>query len=52
MELAGEYHGFYQRNRIVGDKRQRERLRLSIAVMNILKTSFELLGVSAPERMG
>jgi arginyl-tRNA synthetase len=52
MELAGEYHGFYQRNRIVGDKRQRERLRLSIAVMNILKTSLELLGVSAPERMG
>ncbi len=52
MELVGEYHGFYQRNRIVGDKRQRERLRLSIAVMNILKISLELLGVSAPDRMG
>jgi len=52
MELAGEYHSFYQRNRIVGDRRQRERLRLSVAVMRVLKVSLELLGVSAPERMG
>ncbi len=51
MELAGEYHRFYQRNRIVGDKRQRERLRLSVAVMRVLRLSLELIGVSAPERM-
>jgi len=52
IELSHTYHRFYQNNRIVGSDRQGERLTLSRAVLYAVRRGLNLLGVSAPERMG
>ncbi len=52
IELAHTYHSFYQNNRIVGSDRQGERITLSRAVLYTVRYGLNLLGVSAPERMG
>ncbi|TBR26094.1 arginine--tRNA ligase [bacterium] len=54
MELAGLYHAFYERCRVLApeDKpRTAARLALCGAVKNTLKEALGLLGVSAPEEM-
>ncbi len=53
IDLASEYHSFYQRKRIlVEDARVRfSRLFVSEVVRKTVRSGLELLGVSAPEKM-
>jgi arginyl-tRNA synthetase len=52
-DLAAAFHRFYQKHRIVTDDLElsKSRLMLTAGVRNTLQLGFELLGVSAPERM-
>lgn len=51
--LAAEFHGFYNRNRVVGDDPAPTRARLYLLgrVAQVLSIGLSLLGVDAPERM-
>jgi arginyl-tRNA synthetase len=53
IELAREFHAFYQNHRFLGDSPERTqgRLALAKAVMTVVRTGLSLIGVSAPERM-
>jgi arginyl-tRNA synthetase len=53
IELAREFHAFYQNHRFLGEtpERTQGRLALAKAVMTVVRTGFSLIGVSAPERM-
>jgi len=53
QELAGLFHPYYNRYRVVTDdlKLTRARLALCEAVRIVLKDGLEILGLSAPERM-
>ena len=52
-ELAGEFHSYYNAERIlVGDEKLKAaRLALTLAVRQVLQNGLALLGVSAPEKM-
>ena len=52
-QLAGEFHSYYNAERIlVGDEGlKRARLALTLAVRQVLQNGLALLGVSAPEKM-
>ena len=52
-ELAGEFHSYYNAERILVDdeKLRRARLALILAVRQVLQNGLALLGVSAPEKM-
>jgi arginyl-tRNA synthetase len=51
--VATTFHSFYQKHRIVTDNKplSLSRLLLTMGVRNILRTSLDLLGISAPEKM-
>jgi arginyl-tRNA synthetase len=51
--LAGEFHLFYAKHRILDAETEVANARLSLAlgVKNVLRNALALLGVSAPERM-
>ncbi len=53
QELASEFHSFYNANRVLSDDKalMKSRLALILAVKQVLSNAFEILGVSAPERM-
>ncbi len=53
QELAGLFHPYYNKYRIVTDdlKLTRARLALCDAIRTVLKDGLEILGLSAPERM-
>lgn len=53
LELAGVYHSYYQRNRIVGENREvsKARLALNNACEYVIKKGLKLMGIEAPERM-
>ena len=53
IELASEFHRFYNRHRIISEDvaRTAARLYLAWAVGNVVKAGLALLGVSAPEKM-
>jgi len=53
QELAGEFHSFYNANRVISeDKKLMEaRISLVVAVKKVLRNSLNILGVSAPEKM-
>ncbi len=53
IDLASEYHRFYNRHRVLTDDTQRTaaRLYLSWAMRKVIKSGLALLGVSAPETM-
>jgi arginyl-tRNA synthetase len=53
IELADIYHKFYEKCRVLTDDAglTRARLKLVEAVMLIIKSGLDLLGVSAPEKM-
>ena len=51
IDLAKEYNSLYSNVKIIGSKREKELLFLSIGCSNIFKIGLKLLGVSAPERM-
>ncbi len=52
-ELANQFHGYYSRHTfLVPDGELRKaRLRLVLAIRQILRNGLNLLGVSAPEQM-
>ncbi len=53
QELAGEFHSFYNSNRVIGEDKElmKSRLALVAAVKITLKNALDILAVSAPERM-
>jgi arginyl-tRNA synthetase len=53
QELAGSFHSYYYKNRIVTDDAPLtvSRLVLIRAIQTVLKNSFSILGINAPEKM-
>ncbi|MBI5099873.1 MAG: arginine--tRNA ligase [Nitrospirae bacterium] len=53
QELAGIFHSYYNKHRVISDDEQltNARLQLCEAVQIMLKEGLSMLGVSAPERM-
>ncbi|MCS7101952.1 MAG: arginine--tRNA ligase [Burkholderiaceae bacterium] len=53
QELAAEFHGFYNAERVLTEERplREARLALLAATRQVLRNGLTLLGVSAPERM-
>ncbi|MBI4997329.1 MAG: arginine--tRNA ligase [Rhodocyclales bacterium] len=52
-DLAGEFHSWYNADRLLVDDeaQKRARLALAVAVRQVLKNGLRILGVSAPEAM-
>lgn len=50
-ELAQEFNGFYERNRVIGDEREAQRLWLVERYADTLKRGLGLLGIDAPDKM-
>jgi arginyl-tRNA synthetase len=52
-DLAGEFHGWYNAERLLVDDEalKRARLALAVAVRQVLRNGLRILGVSAPEAM-
>jgi arginyl-tRNA synthetase len=53
IDLAHDFHYFYQKHRVVGDDRELTRARLYLIEKTaaVLKNGLDLLGVSCPEKM-
>ncbi len=53
QELAGQFHAYYYKHRIITDDRSLSAARLALvaAVGVVLRNALSILGVSAPERM-
>lgn len=53
LSLAGLFHGYYQRHRIISDDPDLSGARLALAgaVRNAIREGLSMMGVSAPERM-
>jgi arginyl-tRNA synthetase len=53
MQLAGDFHRYYNRNRILGDDRELAQARLLLAanVQKVIRVGLTMLGMSAPESM-
>ncbi len=50
-ELTQQFNRFYERNRIVGDDRQNERVVLVSAYVQVLKNGLEALNIPAPNKL-
>ena len=53
MQLAGDFHRYYNRNRILGEDRELAQARLLLAanVQKVIRVGLRLLGISAPDTM-
>jgi arginyl-tRNA synthetase len=51
IELADDFHRFYDNHRVVGDPAEAFRLGLARATQHVIARSLDLVGVEAPERM-
>ncbi len=53
MELAGDFHRYYNRNRILGDDRALAEARLLLAanVQKVIRVGLRMLGMTAPDTM-
>jgi len=53
MTLAGAFHGYYNRHKVITDNREQTLARLSLVlgVKKVIRNGLALLGVNAPERM-
>ncbi len=53
QDLAGEFHSFYNSNRVICEDKDlmKARLCLIYAVKTVLKNALDILGVTAPEKM-
>ena len=53
QELAGEFHSFYNANRVICDDKDlmKSRLALILAIKQVLSNALEILQVTAPEKM-
>ena len=50
-DLASEYNGFYNSDKIIGGKNEDFRLALTFGVGQVLKNGLRILGIQTPERM-
>lgn len=50
-ELAQCFNRFYEHNRVIGDERETQRLRLVGLYADVLKDGLGLLGIAAPDQM-
>jgi arginyl-tRNA synthetase len=51
IDLASEFHRFYNKNKVIGSEREDIRLKILAVVGIILKLGLNLLGINAKERM-
>ena len=53
QDLAGEFHSFYNSNRVISDDKElmKSRVALVYAIKIVLKNALDILAVNAPERM-
>ncbi len=51
LNLARTYNEFYAKNRIIGEKEEKQRLFLTQTTANILKTGLKILGIETIEKM-
>ena len=53
MELAGQFHGYYNKHKVLGEDKQLSGARLLLcgAVKRVLRNGLQLIGLSAPESM-
>jgi arginyl-tRNA synthetase len=53
QELAGQFHSFYNKNRVIGEDAELSMARLFLlkCIGQTLKNALAILGISAPERM-
>jgi arginyl-tRNA synthetase len=51
IDLAGEFHRFYNKNKVIGSEREEIRLKILAVVGTILKLGLSLLGINAKEKM-
>lgn len=50
-ELAQSFNSFYEKNRVIGDERQSQRLNLVKSYSKVLKSGLTILNIEAPERI-
>jgi arginyl-tRNA synthetase len=53
MELAGRFHRYYNKHKVLGDNPELTAARLQIcrALMVVLRNGLQLAGISAPKKM-
>ncbi len=53
QDLAGEFHSFYNSNRVICDDKElmKARIALIYAIKTVLKNALDILAVNAPEKM-
>ncbi len=51
IDLAGEFHKFYNKNRVIGSEKEDIRLKILAVVGIIIKLGLSLLGINAKEKM-
>jgi arginyl-tRNA synthetase len=53
MQLAGDFHRYYNRTRILGADRELAAARLLLAanVQKVIRVGLQILGISAPDTM-
>ncbi|GAB6046077.1 arginine--tRNA ligase [Caminibacter profundus] len=51
IDLASEFHKFYNKNKVIGSDRESKRLKILAVVGSIIKLGLSLLGINAKERM-
>ncbi len=53
MELAGQFHSYYNRHKVIGDDENLSRARLALvrAILVVFKNGLEFVGLNAPEQM-
>jgi arginyl-tRNA synthetase len=51
IDLAGEFHKFYNKNKVIGSDREEIRLKILAVVGIIIKLGLSLLGINAKEKM-
>lgn len=53
MDLASQFHAYYNKHRVLGEDAEltHGRLCLALAVKNVIRNGLNLLGVSAPDQM-
>jgi arginyl-tRNA synthetase len=50
-ELARQFNGFYNKQKVIGSEKEAFRLGLTASVAQVLKNGLELLGIQAPNKM-
>jgi arginyl-tRNA synthetase len=51
LNLAKIFHNFYEKERVIGNKKESEKLSLILAYTIISKNIFDLLGITPPKKM-